>query len=92
MEELDELLNIQLPQGEYDTVAGFLMDQLGRIPAEDEQPQVQFENVLFTITQVEDRRIERVHAEVLPPPEPAEESDGEDKSRDDKGKKEKESR
>ena len=92
VEELDELLNIQLPQGEYDTVAGFLMDQLGRIPAEDEQPQVQFENVLFTITQVEDRRIERVHAEVLPPPEPAEESDGEDKSRDDKGKKEKESR
>ena len=92
VEELDELLNIQLPQGEYDTVAGFLMDQLGRIPAEDEQPQVQFENVLFTITQVEDRRIERVHAEVLPPPESAEESDGEDKSRDDKGKKEKESR
>lgn len=92
VEELDELLNIQLPQGEYDTVAGFLMDQLGRIPAEDEQPQVQFENVLFTITQVEDRRIERVHAEVLPPPEPADESDGEDKNKDDKGKKEKESR
>lgn len=68
VEELDELLDTRLPVGEYDTVAGFLMDQLGRIPAENEQPQVRFDHFLFTITRVEDRRIERVHVEILPPP------------------------
>ena len=78
MEELDELLDTRLPVGEYDTVAGFLMDQLGRIPAENEQPQVRFDHFLFTITRVEDRRIERVHVEILPPPDPPEEA-GEEK-------------
>ncbi|MFN2586898.1 MAG: hemolysin family protein [Actinomycetota bacterium] len=30
--EADERLGIDLPEGEYETVAGFLMDRLGRIP------------------------------------------------------------
>lgn len=71
MEELSELLNIQLPEGDYDTVAGFLMEQLGRIPDPDEHPQVQFENVLFTVQQMDDRRIEEVHIEVQPVTEEA---------------------
>ena len=91
-EELDELLDTRLPVGEYDTVAGFLMDQLGRIPAENEQPQVRFDHFLFTITRVEDRRIERVHVEILPPPEPPEEA-GEEKGKRDKDRdKEKETK
>ena len=92
VEELDELLDTRLPVGEYDTVAGFLMDQLGRIPAENEQPQVRFDHFLFTITRVEDRRIERVHVEILPPPEPPEEA-GEEKGKRDKDRdKEKETK
>lgn len=78
--------------GEYDTVAGFLMDQLGRIPAENEQPQVRFDHFLFTITRVEDRRIERVHVEILPPPDPPEEA-GEEKGKREKDRdKEKETK
>ena len=92
VEELDELLDTRLPVGEYDTVAGFLMDQLGRIPAENEQPQVRFDHFLFTITRVEDRRIERVHVEILPPPDPPEEA-GEEKGKRDKDRdKEKETK
>jgi CBS domain containing-hemolysin-like protein len=30
--ELSERLGLELPEGEYETVAGFLMDRLGRIP------------------------------------------------------------
>ena len=92
VEELDELLDTRLPVGEYDTVAGFLMDQLGRIPAENEQPQVRFDHFLFTITRVEDRRIERVHVEILPPPDPPEEA-GEEKGKREKDRdKEKETK
>jgi putative hemolysin len=88
MEELSDLLDVKLPEGEYDTLAGFIMDELGRIPGEDEHPQVTYENVTFTVMEVEDRRIERVHAEVTPPPpeEPGEKPEKEKKSRDTKDK------
>lgn len=85
MEDLSELLGIRFPEGEYDTLAGFLMDQLGRIPDENEQPVVTYENAVFTIKRVDDRRIERVHIELTPPPPPEDEDD-----RGDKGKKDRE--
>lgn len=73
LEELGDRLGKQLPEGDYETVAGFLMQQLGRIPEPGEHPQVQFENVLFTVQEMDDRRIETVHIELLPEePESAE--------------------
>ncbi len=66
IEELGELLDVELPEGDYDTVAGFLMEQLGRIPDPDEHPQVEFKNIVFTVQKMDDRRIEEVHIEVQP--------------------------
>ncbi len=97
MEELGDLLHKEFPEGEYDTVAGFLMDQLGRIPEKDERPTVTYDNVVFTVQKVEERRIEEVHVEVLPKEEPEEEpaktgkpDKEKDKKDKDKEKKEKE--
>lgn len=74
MEELEDLLHRPMPEGDYETVAGFLMQQLGRIPEPDEHPQVQVENVMFTVQLMDDRRIEEVHIEILPvEEEPAQE-------------------
>ena len=72
IEEMSELLKVELPEGEYDTVAGFIMDRLGRIPQEDEHPTVVYQNVTFTVREVVERRIEKVHVEVTPLPEPEE--------------------
>ena len=73
VDELNEHLDIHIPEGEYDTVAGFIMDQLGRIPEEDEHPEVQFENVTFRVLKMDDRRIESVHVKVTPLPEESDE-------------------
>ncbi len=75
--DLNELLDVELPEGDYDTVAGFIMDQLGHIPEEDEQAMVTFENITFTIQRMDDRRIEQVlvHREPLPETENAEKED-----------------
>ncbi|MCI8554609.1 MAG: HlyC/CorC family transporter [Clostridiales bacterium] len=78
IEELSELLDLRLPEGEYDTVAGFIMDRLGRIPRENEHPVVIYENAVFTVQTVDDRRIEKVHIEVMPLPS-AESSDEEER-------------
>lgn len=65
IEEVEEKLGIDLPDGEYDTLGGFIMSELGRIPGEDENPEVQFKNYSFTVLEVEERRIERIKAERL---------------------------
>lgn len=72
MDELEDLLKTPLPEGDFDTLAGFILDELGHIPGEEEQPEVVFQNFTFTVLQVEDRRIERVRI-VRHPVEPDEE-------------------
>ena len=69
IDEVSELIDIELPEGDYDTLGGFLMSKLGRIPDTDEHPQVTFENAVFTVQAMDDRRIESVHIEVLPKPQ-----------------------
>ncbi len=75
MSDLSELLDTELPEGDYDTIAGFILDQLGHIPEEDEQAAVVFENITFTIRQMDDRRIEQVLVHREPIPESAENDD-----------------
>ena len=69
IDEVAELLDIEIPEGDFDTLGGFLMSKLGRIPDADEHPQVEFENAVFTVQSMDDRRIESVHIEVFPKPE-----------------------
>ena len=64
VEELSEQLDVKFPEGDYDTLAGFLLSELGHIP--DVGEQVTFENVTFTVTEMDDRRIEAVHIDVTP--------------------------
>ncbi len=61
IDEVGELLGTAFPEGDYDTVAGFLIDQLGRIPTEEERATVTFENVELTVLKMDERRIELIH-------------------------------
>lgn len=67
IEEVEEILNIHLPEGEYDTLAGMIMAQLGRIPDEGEQPFVEVQGYRFTVVSLDERRIERVLVERIDP-------------------------
>ncbi len=69
IDEVADLLDIEIPEGDYDTLGGFLMSKLGRIPDTDEHPEVRFENAVFTVQSMDDRRIESVHIEVFPKPQ-----------------------
>ena len=64
--EVEEILDIEFPDGDYDTVGGFIMSELGRIPGEDENPIVEFGGYSFRVDTVDDRRIEQITAEKLP--------------------------
>ena len=58
------------------------MSELGRIPGEDEHPQVTYDRLLFTVLEVDERRIERVEIELLPEEETEEEDDEKPRKRD----------
>ena len=61
-EEVLELFGLELPEDhEYDTIAGFVTDLLGYIPENvDRPPHVDYKNIRFVITQVEDNRIMKI--------------------------------
>ncbi len=59
--EVSDLLGIEIPEGDYDTLAGYIVSTLGRIPTEHEHPTVSLGSFVFTVEQVADRRITRVH-------------------------------
>ncbi|MEA2828780.1 MAG: magnesium and cobalt exporter, family [Actinomycetota bacterium] len=68
IDELEELLSIELPEGGYDTVGGLLLDLLGHVPAEGEG--VDFDGHRMIAEKVQGRRIGRVRIAPLHP-EPA---------------------
>lgn len=75
LDEVDELLETKLPEGEYDTLAGLIIDRIGRIPNEEEHPTVDIGDFIFTVEKVDDRRIEQVRAVRKEQPEGQEDND-----------------
>jgi putative hemolysin len=76
IDEVEEKLNIKFPEGDYDTLGGFIISRLGYLPKEsdekdedDKQDVVEYENIRFTVLNVEERRIGKVKVEILPKPE-----------------------
>jgi CBS domain containing-hemolysin-like protein len=65
-DELAEQTGFRLPEGPYETLAGFLMAQLGHIPLAGET--VEADGWEFTVVEVERHRIEQVR--VLRPADP----------------------
>ena len=83
LDEVDELIGADLPEGDYDTLGGFITSQLGFLPGDGEMNVVEYENIRFTVLSVEERRIGKVRVEILPQgEEPVEEpATGEKKHR-----------
>ncbi|MCL2827345.1 MAG: hemolysin family protein [Oscillospiraceae bacterium] len=57
LETVGDFFEVELPLGEYDTLSGFLVGQLGYIPTEDEKPEVVFEGLAFQIEHIQEKRV-----------------------------------
>lgn len=71
VEELNEKLGLQIPRGDYETLAGFVLHTLGRIPQEGDQFIAR--GLQFTVTEMQGVKIERVRIRRMHPSEPGEE-------------------
>ena len=75
IDEVDDLVDAEMPKGSWDTIGGLLLDEVGGVPEEGESAEV--EGFRLTALVVEGRRIERLRIERLDPlpvnaPEPEE--------------------
>ncbi len=61
VDEFMEAFGIQMPEGDFDTIAGFITCQLERIPKSGET--LQFEELLFRIAEADKRRISKLIVE-----------------------------
>ena len=60
--DLKKILQVNIPEGEYDTLSGYLIELLGRIPLDDEKPVIETPKVTYKIEEYEDKRIIKVKA------------------------------
>ncbi len=67
--EAEDRLGVALPEGEYETIAGFLMDKLGRIPRRRDA--VQHEGWRLTVNSMQRRRVLQVLVEPASAPKTA---------------------
>jgi len=58
VEEANDEPGLELPLGDYETVAGFILSRLGRIPRQGEQ--LKYRNLKFVITEMRGMKIEKV--------------------------------
>lgn len=66
IEEVNELVDDVIPEGDYDTLGGFVISLLGFLPKDGDMNEVEYENLKFTILNVDDRRIGKVKVEIKP--------------------------
>jgi transposase-like protein len=62
LERVKNYLNLDLPIDEYETLSGFIIGQLGRIPGPDDKPTLEFDGVIFKVQEVCEKRIAKVKA------------------------------
>ncbi|MBP1888911.1 putative hemolysin [Clostridium moniliforme] len=63
--EFNEEFNSNIEEGDYDTLNGYIITQIGEIPKEDIDIQLTIENLILKVTKVMDRRIEEVEVVLI---------------------------
>lgn len=62
LDKVQEVLDEELPVDGFDTLGGFILDLLGRIPKADEKPVAEYENIVFKVIKMEGKRIVKIQA------------------------------
>ena len=66
LRKVQDYFDVGLPIDEHDTLSGFLIGQLRRIPAEDEKPELEHGGLLFKIESMTEKLIAKVRVSVIP--------------------------
>ncbi len=57
LDDVQELLQVKLPVNEYETLSGFIIGQLGRIPGRKDKPTIEYKGLVLKVEEVEEKRV-----------------------------------
>ena len=72
VDDFEDHFGVELPEGEFDSIGGFILDQLGHLPSEGEE--LSWRDLQFIVEAVSENRIQRVR--IVRAPEEAEDEEG----------------
>ena len=72
LSDLEDVLDIELDNVEYDTIAGLVISLLDRVPEESEKPVVNYKNLRIKVLKVEENAIAKVLIHINPVERPEE--------------------
>ncbi len=75
LDEVSEAVNQEFPDEDYDTLAGLVINLLGRIPDEHEYPEVEFGNLRLKVLEMSEKRVSLIELTLLPKAEEGEADD-----------------
>lgn len=58
IEEINEILDLDLPEDDFESIGGFTFNLIGRIPYQGDK--VEYKNILFEVLEVHNRRIKKI--------------------------------
>ena len=58
--ECNKVLDVHIPEGDYETISGYLIEALGRIPGEKEKPVVEIDDIVYKVEKIKNKRIIKV--------------------------------
>lgn len=63
--DLSKVLGIDIEEGDYDTLSGYILELLGKLPKENENPIITTDKLKMQVEKVKDKRILTVRVEIL---------------------------
>lgn len=60
IDDFSEFFNVKIESEDYDTIGGFLIDYLGRIPENTDENTIEYENLILKIIDIKEKRIEKI--------------------------------
>jgi putative hemolysin len=68
IDDLNEALSLHIASSEHETIGGFIMDQIGEIPDENDPQEyiIEADNCVFKVESVKERRIDKILLTVAP--------------------------
>ena len=67
--DLSKILEIDIEEGDYDTLSGYILELLGRLPKENEHPVITTDRLKMQVEDFKDKRILTVKVEKINAPE-----------------------
>lgn len=58
--DLEKKIDIEIPEGDYDTISGYLMEELGIVPKDGDQLEYESEDAIYKIEEYKDKRILKI--------------------------------